>query len=166
MISYWNGYFHITFHIMTLWILFKPQVFAGFLWHCSGLTNVRWRHTLTPKGREFCYGWVFQFSMWSPQMSQCWWPGHKLAMVKVLTFHYASSDTTLGSKGCCWVREEIQGSNVFFTNVTENKLMTAQQGWKAQLPTWPSWVWALGGASCYRLDGSLVPHTVCWHRGG
>lgn len=137
---------------MKLWLLFKPSVLSGFLWHCCGrgrdCTNcyqmelevqVPLKPLLTPEwGDSFLLlGRGGSFGL----LCHLYWDHSRggLDIVKLLTFYQAPSDVTaverrrgasllLGGGGI--------PSTQWSSSTLQEKLFPGQRRWKSQLTTW------------------------------
>lgn len=90
----------ISLYVLSLWILFKPSLFTGFVWYFSGRgkavsilssgdrsldspLRLRWHLTRLGEVLHRCRAWMFVLPL-----TPWWgWPHYYWEMVKVLTLH-------------------------------------------------------------------------------
>ena len=153
----------LSCYIMRLWISFKPSVLAGFLWYHSGRekkgTASRLPAEAEVQGASDTdqWRWESQDSTWSLLTLLWWWPQDHRATVEVQTPYENLLWQILTGTGEAplshWVRVGIQAPlwRVSSNTTRGGKgVLTSQQGWKSQLPTWPSRIppwWAGSGAA-------------------
>lgn len=154
----------VSDYVLRSWILIKPSVLTGFIWHYSGKEGkalsycqvdieVQVSHSASTdtwgRGLPLCW-----FPTWSSMTLQWGWPCYYWMMVKVLTLHWTTSDITSPQRGggevppLCLMEVELQVPHMVFTSTVgvsrggERRLLLLAK--IKILASWPSLMYAGG----------------------